>query len=97
MSYWFHPGAEREHFENIVFYESRQPGLGGAYLAELENLMIRVADMPERFRVERKPNIRVVSLTRFPYKIIFRDASGGLQILVISHKKRRPDYWLGRL
>ncbi|MBD9363715.1 type II toxin-antitoxin system RelE/ParE family toxin [Methylomonas fluvii] len=97
MNYRFHPGAQHEHLEIIGFYESRQPGLGVAYLAEFESFMISVANMPGRYRVERKPNIRVVSLLKFPYKIIFRDTHAGVQVLAVSHKKRRPDYWLGRL
>lgn len=97
MTYRFHPGAENEHFEIIGFYESRQPGLGAAYLTEFEQLMSSVVSMPGRYRIERKPDIRVVSLIKFPYRIIFRDNNAGIQILAVSHKKRRPDYWLGRL
>ncbi len=97
MSYRFHPGAEHEHFEIIGFYESQQSGLGKAYLSEFEILMDSVANMPGRYRIERKPNIRMASMLKFPYRIIFRDAPVGVQILAVSHKKRRPDYWLGRL
>lgn len=96
MSYRFHPGAEKEHLEIIGFYESRQPGLG-ATLIEFENLMLHVASTPQRYRVERKPNIRAVSLHKFPYRIIYRDNAADVQILAVSHKKKRPDYWLGRL
>ncbi|MGZ8947772.1 MAG: hypothetical protein ACXW1W_20390 [Methylococcaceae bacterium] len=63
MSYYFHPGAEAEHFEAIAFFESRQPGLGAAYLAELKE---RVAHAPHRYRIERKPNIQRIFLKRFP-------------------------------
>lgn len=28
VSYFFHPGAEAEHFEAIAIFESRQPDLG---------------------------------------------------------------------
>ena len=97
MSYSFHPGAEAEHFEAIAFFESRQLGLGAAYLTELEDLMANVIQAPHRYRIERKPNIRRVSLRRFPFKIIFRDVEGVVQILAVSHKRRRPDYWLDRL
>lgn len=89
MSYRFHPGAEHEHFEIIGFYESRQPGLGAAYLTEFENLMHRVANMPGRYRVERKLNIRAVSLLKFPYRIIFRNDPAEIQILAVSHKKKK--------
>ena len=97
MSYWFHPGAEHEHLEIIGFYETRQAGLGAAYLAEFENLMTRVIGMLGIYRIDREPDIRVVSLIKFLYRIIFRENAVGVQILAISHKKRRPDYWLGRL
>jgi toxin ParE1/3/4 len=97
VSYYFHPGAEAEHLESIAFFESRQKGLGVAYLAEFEGTMATVVQMPQRCRVERKPNLRSVSLARFPFKIIFRDVEGMVQILAVSHKRRRPDYWLNRL
>lgn len=97
MSYYFHPGAEAEHFEAIAFFESRQPGLGASYLAEFEELMGNVVQASYHYRIERKPNIRRVSLRRFPFQVIFRDVEGVLQILAVSHKRRRPDYWLDRL
>lgn len=37
MIYRFHPAAAGEHLDNVAFYESRQAGLGGDYLAEFEN------------------------------------------------------------
>lgn len=97
MSYYFHPSTEAEHFEDIAFFESRQPGLSAAYLAELEELMASVVHAPHRCRIERKPNIRRVFLKRFPFNVIFRDAEGVVQVLAVAHKRRRPDYWLGRI
>jgi len=97
VSYYFHPGAEAEHFEAIAFFESRQLGLGASYLAEFEELMANVVQTPHHYRIERKPNIRRVSLGRFPFKVIFRDVESIVQILAVSHKRRRPDYWLNRL
>ena len=97
MSYYFHPGAEAEYFEAIAFFEFRQRGLGASYLAEFEGLMANVVHSPHHYRIERKPNIRGVSLRRFPFKVIFRDVEGVVQILAVSHKRRRPDYWLDRL
>ncbi|WP_031436998.1 hypothetical protein [Methylobacter tundripaludum] len=71
MSYYFHPGAEAEHFEAIAFFESRQPGLGVAYLAELEELMANVVHAPHRYRIERKPNIRRIFSNGFPSMLFF--------------------------
>jgi toxin ParE1/3/4 len=46
MSYYFHPGAEAEYLETIAFFESRQIGLGAAYILELEAVMANVVNKP---------------------------------------------------
>ena len=97
MSYYFHIGAEADHFEAIAFYESRQIGLGSSYLAEFENTMLDVVKAVHRYRIKRKPNIRIVYLKQFPFSVIFREVDGDAQILAVAHKRRRPDYWLGRI
>lgn len=81
MSYRFHPAAEAEHFETIEFFESRGQGLGMAYVLEFERAMDRIVEAPHRYRIERKPNIRRLSLVRFPLKVIFRELSGSVQVL----------------
>jgi hypothetical protein len=34
MSYVFHAAAQAEHVDHVVFYESRQIGLGAGYVDE---------------------------------------------------------------
>jgi plasmid stabilization system protein ParE len=97
VTYGFHPEAEAEHYETVAFYESRQPGLGAGYLSEFEEVMGRVVELPQAFRIERKPNIRRAHLTRFPYTVIYREVEGAVQVLAVAHKRRRPSYWTGRL
>ncbi|MGI8739750.1 MAG: type II toxin-antitoxin system RelE/ParE family toxin [Gammaproteobacteria bacterium] len=97
MNYRFHPAAEAEHLETIAFYESRRPGLGDRYLREFEQVMTHVAQASHRYRIERKPNIRRVSLVRFPLSVIFRNVGNSVQVLAVSHKRRRPGYWIDRL
>ncbi|EBA01046.1 hypothetical protein [Marinobacter sp. ELB17] len=38
MNYFFHPAAEAEFLESVGYYESKVPGLGGAFIAEFEAL-----------------------------------------------------------
>lgn len=97
MRYRFHPAVEAEHYETIQFYESRSKGLGSDDLIEVERVMQRVVEAPQRYRVERGPNIRSASLVRFPYKIIYRELEGEVQVLAVSHKRRRPGYWASRV
>jgi len=96
MSYVFHPAAEAEHLESIAFYESKLPGLGAAYLAEFENVMKRVCDGPQRYPIEKEPDIRRILMNRFPFTVLYREKDGVVQVLAVAHQRRRPRYWLGR-
>ncbi len=92
MSYYFHPAAEAEHLETVPYYESKRPGLGASYLAELEYIMEGVCDTPHRYPIERKPDVRRKKLKNFPFTILFRVVSHSVQILAVAHHRRRPTY-----
>ena len=97
MSYYFHPAAEAEHLESVAYFESKRPGLGAMYLAEFESVMSTVCEAPHRYPVEKQPDVRRVRMKRFPFTVMFRAASGIVQVLAVAHSRRRPQYWLGRL
>lgn len=97
MNYEFHPEAEAEHLEAVAYYEERRPGLGAKYLAEFERVVARICASPQRYPIERAPDIRWVSLHRFPFKVLFRSHNGKVQVLAVAHHRRRPAYWLGRV
>lgn len=59
MSYVFHPVAEVEHLESVVWYESKRPGLGAHYLSEF-GIMAYVCEAPYRYPIE-KDDIRAQS------------------------------------
>ena len=96
MSYHFHAEAEAEHLENVAYYETQQPGLGASYLAEFESALERVCEAPNRYSIEREPDIRRIRLRRFPYTVLFRESDGRVQVLAVAHYRRRPMYWLSR-
>lgn len=97
MNYEFHPIAEAEHLEIVAYYESKRAGLGVNYLAEFENTIADICELPGRFPIARKPNIQRGKMDKFPFTILFREISGKVQILAVAHLRRRPSYWLGRL
>ena len=72
MTVWFHPEAEAEHLETVVYYETRRAGLGALYLAAFEQALETVRDNPHRYRIVNEPDIRRVPLARFPFSIIYR-------------------------
>jgi hypothetical protein len=96
MSYYFHPAAEAEHLESVAYYESKRAGLGASYLAEFERIMDIVCETQHRYPVEKHPDVGRIRMKRFPFTILFRDASGAVQVLAVAHNRRRPQYWLSR-
>lgn len=97
MNLAFHPDAEAEYLEAIAYYETRRPGLGTAFIAEVEHFISRVCDAPDRYPVQRPPDVRVIQLQRFPFRMLFRERHGTVEILAVAHDHRRPAYWLSRL
>lgn len=96
MSYVFHPAAEAEHLESVAYVESKRPGLGASYLAEFEKVLGQ-GESPQRYPLEREPDVRRIRLKRFPYAVLYREVSGTVQVLAVAHHRRRPQYWMGRL
>jgi len=97
MSYFFHPVAQTEHLESVAFYETKRAGLGASYLTEFEAIMSVVSENPNRYPVEKQPDIRRVRMKRFPYNIIFREFEDTVQVLAVAHKRRDPQHWQSRL
>lgn len=91
-----HPDADAELTEAARYYESRQPGLGVDFLAEVERALDQILTNPEAFQ---KIGIRVRRkfLWRFPYNLIFAVYPESIRIVAFAHQKRRPFYWHKRL
>jgi hypothetical protein len=97
VSHAFHPDAEAEYLEAIAYYETRRPGLGAGFIAEVEHIVARACEAPHRYPIARQPDVRSIRLHRFPFKMLFRERGGMVEILALAHDRRRPAYWLGRL
>ncbi|MDN6319880.1 MAG: hypothetical protein L0J77_08940 [Marinobacter sp.] len=66
MNYSFHPAAEAEFLESVGYYESKVPGLGGAFIEEFEALATLVGESPKAWQVELQPDILEHPFTDFP-------------------------------
>ena len=97
MTYRLHPGAAAEHRRQVAYYEDKQAGLGKRYHAEFRAVVTAVCEAPRRYRVVHPPAIRRMSLSIFPFDLIYREVDGEVQVLAIAHHRRQPDYWLARL
>jgi plasmid stabilization system protein ParE len=91
----FHHEAEEEFTEAASFYESRVPGLGWAFVGEVERAITFARTNPEAGSPLGE-KVRRMLVRRFPYSVIYRGEAERLLILAIAHQHRRPGYWRHR-
>jgi len=94
--YEFHPDARVEYLESVVYYESRQPGLGARFTIEVERTIERIVEAPTRWR-KIQGEIRRCLAHTFPYGVLYSVEADHVLILAVMHHSRTPDYWRNRL
>ena len=91
----FHAMAEQELNDAASYYNALRPGLGQAFLDEVERAVTQILAYPEAAplvnRIVRKKLVR-----RFPYSVMYSIRLEGIRVLAIAHQKRRPFYWRSR-
>lgn len=91
----FHHLAERELNDATQYYELESPGLGAAFVAEVERCTEAIARHPEAGQtVVGAIHRRLVR--RFPYGLLYTVKPDAVRILAVMNLKRRPAYWVRR-
>jgi len=90
-----HPEADEELEAAALWYEERQPGLGGDFVDEFERTLRRIVAEPERWRKFRADN-RKLDFHRFPFAIVYSVRAEILYVKAVMHLHRRPSYWRHR-
>jgi len=93
MQVIFSPQARHEFDEAEHYYARLVSGLGDTFRAELKSALSRLQSWPLACPVERG-NIRRMTLSRFPYKLLYSVESDHIYILAVAHQHRAPDYWV---
>ena len=91
----FHRLAEHELNEAAQYYNLEDPGLGPAFLDEVDRCLASIQAHPELGVILRE-DVRRRLLRRFPYALLYRIKPTGIRILAVMNLKRRPTYWVGR-
>lgn len=91
----FHRLAERELTEAAQYYDSESPGLGSAFLNEVERCIQDILEHPEVWPLQ-VGSVRRRLIRKFPYAILYSIKPTGIRILAVMNLKRRPMYWVGR-
>jgi toxin ParE1/3/4 len=92
----FHPEAYEEMFESARFYEERSEGLGGDFLAAVEETTHRIEQFPDAAPIE-KAGVRKRIVFGFPFTILYERQGNAIFIAAVMHQHRKPGYWKERL
>ncbi len=87
-----HPDAERDIEEAHRWYGERSPVAAAAFLAELTNVIERLADraLPG---IAYLAGTRRCALRTFPFNVICRVETSRIILVALAHHRRRPGYW----
>jgi toxin ParE1/3/4 len=91
----FHVEAESELLDQIAYYEAQQDGLGKRFLESVEAAM-KVAEL---FPKGGSPYIhatRRIFPSKFPFSLVYVEASNELVVLAVAQQSRKPAYWKTR-
>jgi plasmid stabilization system protein ParE len=88
----FHPEANIDFIEAIVWYEKQQKNLGQRFNEAVNSVIDRILKQPELFHIV-KQNFREASVSVFPYTIVYRfnKRKKIVVIAAIYHAKRNPN------
>lgn len=95
MKLQFHPAAQDEFVETVVFYEGRGVGLGHQFRDAVRVVLDRILAHPELGAPRRAT--RRLMIDGFPYDVVYRVDADTIDVLALAHHRRRPGYWRRRV
>lgn len=96
MRFGYHPDALEEYAQAALFYEGREPGLGGEFTLAIEAGIQSILEAPDRWPF-LEGDIRRHLLRRFPYGILYTIERDLVLIVAIMHLSREPGCWRHRV
>lgn len=96
MNYRFHPEAKAEMFSSAAYYEAHAPGKGIEFLEDVDLTIKLILRTPFTWQ-KVAHNMRKLHLSKFPFCIHYGINKNNIEIVSISHCKRRPGSWHERL
>lgn len=84
-----------EYLRASAFYENERTGLGAEFEAEVQSVLQKLLQHPERYPIAVR-DIRVAPTHRFPYCVYYRIRGSRIIILSVFHQSRDPAEWQSR-
>lgn len=82
--------AVREEADAYLYYEDQSKGLGEQFLDEIEKTLQKISLHPTHYGyVDETNTIRVTSLNKFPFQILFQIFKSQIVVYNIHHTKSK--------
>jgi toxin ParE1/3/4 len=91
--------AQDEIEQYIRRYDAELPGLGDGLWRDIQAVIELISEYPSIGKVipRMRGKVRRITLSHFPFFVIYRDRDHYLEIVALAHTSRRPNYWRSRL
>ena len=92
--------AAEELAEAAAWYDGERPGLGSAFLDQVQAKLVVIAERPlsfPRLSRPREPTLRRALVPRFPFRLVFLEIDDALRVVAVARDRRAPDYRLQRV
>jgi hypothetical protein len=85
--------AREETEVPAFYYEDIYPGLGAAFLQELERFYTAIAENPHFYGfIDSKKLLRDVALKKYPFVVIFKVEGKKVVVLSVHNTNRKPKF-----
>ena len=81
------PEATKDAAEAIGYFDALRPGLGQAFLIQVQDVLLRISGMPEIHGIVWR-NVRAARLRRFTYVVYYRVHADRLEVLAVAQGNR---------
>ncbi|WP_228614603.1 type II toxin-antitoxin system RelE/ParE family toxin [Alkalimonas sp.] len=88
--------ARREFLQEVLYYNEQKPGLGAAFVLDIEEATVRAVTFPEAGS-PAPMNTKRVFAQKFPFSVVYRPDNEGIVVFAVAHHSRKPKYWVSRI
>ena len=82
--------------DSAALYAAARLGLGAEFTREVESVIERICDAPERWKLFEQ-DVRRCLTRRFPFAVLFIVEADYVLIIAVMHGSREPGYWRHRI
>lgn len=93
----YHPEARADLEDAIEVYEQQREGRGRKFRLAVERAEKEIQLAPKASPKYGRTKCREHMIRRFPYAIYYDERDDTIEIVAVSHGRRRRGYWLKRL